>query len=93
MPLPPGAQIQLTLNDPYYVTEYSRVPAVIPAGSTVYVQVDSANTAAGYGAVLDGHEEAGQPYNNISSLMLTGDTPTEEWQRAAAAAGDTQEIL
>ncbi|MEM8857655.1 MAG: Calx-beta domain-containing protein [Chloroflexota bacterium] len=40
----------------------------IPAGATVYVQVDSANFNTNYGGVLESHEIYGRPYNNISSI-------------------------
>jgi hypothetical protein len=38
----------------------------LPAGTIIYVQVDSANTLTNFGAVLENHEITGGAYNNIA---------------------------
>jgi len=66
LPLQPGGTITLTIGDAYYWLEHSNFPGSLPAGTPVYVQVDSANTDTTYGGVLEKHEVVGGPYNNIS---------------------------
>ena len=72
--LVPGGTLTLTLGDAYYWPSESDMPATLPAGAPVFVQVDSANANTNYGAVLENHEIAGLPYNNIiqavSSLAI-----------------------
>lgn len=65
VPVPPGGTITLTINDPYFWPTYSNFPVMLPPGTAVYVQVDSANTTTTYGGVLENHEAAGGVYNNI----------------------------
>ena len=65
MPLEPGDAITLTVGDAYYWPDHSNFSGVVPAGTSIYVQVDSANAETNYGAVLESHEIAGGPYNNI----------------------------
>ncbi len=70
LPIAPGEMLTLTLNSPFYDTQNSRFNGTIPAGA-LYVQVDSANTATTYGAVLETHEATGGTYNNISSTSVS----------------------
>jgi hypothetical protein len=64
-PLAPGQILTLTVGGPYYRPDASSFSGLIPAGAPVYAQVDSANAGVAYGAVLETHEAAGGPYNNI----------------------------
>jgi hypothetical protein len=64
--------ITLTLGDDYYWEEYSNFPGALPAGTPIYVQVDSADVATTYGAVSEGHEIVGGPYNNITGMVYGG---------------------
>jgi hypothetical protein len=66
LPLGPGDTITLSVGNAYYWPEYSNFSGAIQAGSAVYAQVDSANVNTSYGGVLESHEIAGGPYNNIS---------------------------
>ncbi|MBN1873600.1 MAG: tandem-95 repeat protein [Anaerolineae bacterium] len=66
IPLRPGEVITLTYGDSYYWTENSRFEANLSVGTAVYAQVDAYNVETMYGAVLEGHERLGEPYNNIT---------------------------
>jgi len=66
LPLEPGGTLTLTIDDAYYWPVHSNFSGSFLAGARIYVQVDSANTDTTYGAVLESHEIAGGPYNNIS---------------------------
>ena len=70
LPILPGELLTLTTNGPFYAPENSNVKSPIP-DDNVYVQVDSANTTSTYGAVLEIHEVTGEPYNNISSPIVS----------------------
>jgi Bacterial Ig domain len=63
--LTPGGMLTLTIGDAYYQADLSVITLPLPAGTPVYAQVDSANYATNYGAVLENHEIAGGAYNNI----------------------------
>ena len=81
LPLMPGSTLTLTHGDAYFWPSQSSYEA-IPAGTPVYVQVDSANANTTYGAVLENHEIAGGAYNNIlgpilSTLNATGGQPVD----------------
>jgi len=78
LPLSPGGTITLTINDAYYTPDLSNFPGSLPAGTPIYVQVDSANVGATYGAVLEGHEMVGGPYNNVSGPVLSTLSAMEE---------------
>lgn len=68
--LVPGGTITLTLNSSSYEPAYSNFNG-FTNGMNVYVQVDSAHaTSIVYGAVLEDHEIAGDPYNNISNITV-----------------------
>ena len=66
LPLAPGATLILAIGDAYYLPEYTSVALPLTAGRAVYVQVDSYGEVGDYGAILESHEQDGQPYNNIS---------------------------
>ncbi len=70
LPLTVGGTITLTgsSSDPYYWPELSRMPASLPAGSAICVQADSANALTDYEAVLENHEMANPPYNNVACV-------------------------
>ncbi len=71
LPLNPGASLTLQLNDARYRPEFSALPATIPAGTAIYAQVDSSNDQTTYGAVLELHEAANLPYNNITGIVTS----------------------
>lgn len=71
LPLAPGQAVTLTVGDGYFYPEYSYVAWPLPAGTPVYAQVDSYNPATTYGAVQEGHEIVGAPYNNISGPVYS----------------------
>ena len=70
LPLDPGEVLVLQVGGDYYWPELSRLPDSLAAGTTVYVQVDSANAETTYGAVLESHEISGGVYDNIGNLVL-----------------------
>jgi len=78
LPLPPGGTLTLTIGDPYYQADDSNFPASLPAGTPIYVQVDSANVGTTYGAVLENHEMAGWTYNNVGGPVLSTLNAMEE---------------
>jgi hypothetical protein len=65
LPLAPGQTLTLTVGDAYYRPDSSFVTWPLAAGLPVYAQVDSVNHNTTYGAALEIHEIANQPYNNI----------------------------
>jgi uncharacterized repeat protein (TIGR01451 family) len=67
--LPPGGMITLSIDDDYYSEENSHLPEAIPAGTPIYVQVDS--WGFNYGAVLESHEILDSPYNNITGPVFS----------------------
>jgi hypothetical protein len=71
LPLKPGATLTLSIGDAYYSSTLSQFSGTLPTGTAVYAQVDSANVETTYGAVLEDHEQAGEPYNNISGPITT----------------------
>jgi hypothetical protein len=70
LPLAPGATLTLTVGDAYFYADLSQYPARLAAGTPIFVQVDSASTPTGYGAILETHEYSGGTYNNISSATV-----------------------
>jgi len=74
LPLGPGDTVTLTNGDAFYWPEYSNFSGAIQAGSAVYAQVDSANVNTAHGGVLESHEIAGGPYNNISGPVYVSST-------------------
>jgi hypothetical protein len=67
LPLAPGARMTLTVGDAFFRADLSRLPLGAVPGTPLYAQVDSANTATAYGAVLEDHERDGGAYNNIAA--------------------------
>lgn len=65
LPLDPGESLTLTLGDMYYWPSYSYYAGSLPAGTPIYVQVDSYNADTTFGAVLESHEVGSGDYNNI----------------------------
>ncbi|HHS98157.1 MAG TPA: hypothetical protein ENK08_09760, partial [Chloroflexi bacterium] len=75
--LTPGGTLTLTVGDAYYWADLSQVDWPLADETQVWAQVDSANTATDYGAVLEKHELTGGAYDNIrgpvdSVLYATG---------------------
>ena len=70
LPMQPGDEITLSVGDAYYWPTLSNFSGWLPAGTPIYVQVDSANADTTYGAVLENHEIADGPYNNIGGPAL-----------------------
>ena len=70
LPLYPGDTLTLTGGDAYYRPEHSAMSWPVPAGQTIYAQVDSAGDP-GYGGVLESHEVLGGAYNNIDGPVLS----------------------
>lgn len=66
LPLMPGDSLTLTLNDAYFNSANSNLPATLHPASVLYAQVDSLNAGTTYGNVLEGHEINGGSYNNIT---------------------------
>lgn len=87
-PLAPQGRLDLQVGDRYFDPDRSRVPAVIAAGSPIYVQVDSANASTSYGGVLEMHERNGGFYNNIISNTLTSPISTLAWPGVRAAGSE-----
>ncbi len=83
--LTPGGSVTLTLGNAWYggnppLTNY---PSSLPAGTPIYVQVDSANTTTTYGGVLENHEAGGVAYNNIKAGQVTAPGATGQGMMAA----------
>ncbi|MFW5942118.1 MAG: Calx-beta domain-containing protein [Chloroflexota bacterium] len=76
LPLRVGESITLTVGDAYYVPVESGFSGVIPAGAELYAQADSAHTGDPFGGVVETHEAAGGPYNNILG-PVTAATPQQ----------------
>jgi hypothetical protein len=70
LPLNPGAIITLTYGDAATWPDGSRFDGPLPAGTPIYVQVDTWNPDTDYGAVLEDHEILGRAYNNIVGPFL-----------------------
>ncbi len=70
-----GGTLILTINDAYYRDSQSSVNLPLPAGSTVYAQVDSINYITAYGAVQESHELSGGTYNNITNTLAISNLP------------------
>ena len=64
-PIQAGGQLALILNDPFFVAGLSNYSGAPPAGTPIYVQVDSVNSESSFGNVLEIHEIEGGVYNNI----------------------------
>jgi uncharacterized repeat protein (TIGR01451 family) len=73
LPLNPGETLILTTQpgDPYYHADDSAITWPLPAGTPIYVQVDSVNMHTDYGGVYENHEMSGGSYNNIAGPFLS----------------------
>ncbi|MFK7800244.1 MAG: Calx-beta domain-containing protein, partial [Anaerolineae bacterium] len=72
LPMLPGDEIALTVGGQFYKASNSNFTSGdIPAGSTIYVQVDSFNPNTGFGQVEENHEIAGFFYNNIFKIVVS----------------------
>lgn len=75
LPLDPGDVLTLTYcpgheePGPYYSDEFSKFEIALAPGTTIAVQVDSANVDTTYGGVREDHEILGRTYNNISTTV------------------------
>ncbi|MEM7033240.1 MAG: choice-of-anchor Q domain-containing protein [Chloroflexota bacterium] len=67
--LTPGNIISLTFGDTYMVGHSAFTG--IDLNDVVYVQVDSANADDAHGGVVENHESAANPYNNIFQKTIT----------------------
>ena len=85
----PGGQLALNVGDSYFIRELSQLPEVLPAGAEIYAQVDSAKVGSDHGAVFEGHELRGEPYNNIKSIRLAEPVATGDWLANASVAKAT----
>ncbi|MDJ0752847.1 MAG: PKD domain-containing protein [Ardenticatenaceae bacterium] len=70
LPLEPGETLVLTLEDDYFVAEYSVWRDALRSGTVVYAQVDSAAASTTYGGVQESHEISGGAYNNVSGPVV-----------------------
>jgi hypothetical protein len=76
--LAPGETLALTYSlspgapNLYYSPEHSSFAGSLPAGTPIYAQVDSAHLNTAHGGVLESHELANGPYNNVSSPATAG---------------------
>jgi uncharacterized repeat protein (TIGR01451 family) len=66
LPIAPGEVVTLTTGGDYYWPSKETINWPLTPGDAVYAQVDSSNAATSYGTVLENHEIAGGPYNNVS---------------------------
>lgn len=71
--IPAGGSLTLTYSTApgapnlYFAEANSNYGGVLPVGTPVYAQVDSAHLNTSYGGVLETHEILGEPYNNVSA--------------------------
>jgi hypothetical protein len=74
LPFASGQSFTLTMRstggDAYCWPTKSKINWPLAQGTPLYAQVDSANAATTYGAVLENHEITGGPYNNVSTQFL-----------------------
>lgn len=77
-----GESLTLTYStDPgapnlFYSAANSSYAGMLPIGTPLYVQVDSAHLGTTHGGVLEGHEITGDPYNNVSTSTASTVTMT-----------------
>ncbi|MCB9418994.1 MAG: cadherin domain-containing protein [Ardenticatenaceae bacterium] len=88
--LAPGQELTLiySLGGPnlYYSAQYSNFSGVLPVGTPVYAQVDSARVGSPNGAVEETHEILGSPYNNILQALATAVPITQPLTTGTAVA-------
>ena len=95
IPLAAGEQLTLTYSmapgapNLFYSAADSVFSGVLPAGTPIYAQVDSAHANNPDGGILEIHEILGGAYNNVSAPTIAGGsiTPTSspalDWPQAA----------
>lgn len=66
LPLAPNAALTLVSGGAHYSPERSNLPAVLPAGSRLWAQVDAYREGSTVGNVEEVDEQTGGLYNNIS---------------------------
>jgi CSLREA domain-containing protein len=87
--LTPGGVLTLTVNDAHFFADLSAVAWPLAAGTQLYAQVDTADTATTYGAVLETHEVRGEPYNNILGPVLSSTLALTSTPRRAQLSSAT----
>ena len=92
LPLDPGETVILTPGDAYFWPDLSLINEPLAAGTSIYVQVDSANMETGYGGVLEIHEQNNSPYNNIRGA-ITPLVRMSPWTATEPAQGSADENL
>ncbi|MFK7805430.1 MAG: lamin tail domain-containing protein [Anaerolineae bacterium] len=70
LPMSAGARLTLTLDSAYFSDVYSTFSGEFVDRDRFVVHVDSASTIADYGGVLESHEQQGESYNNIASIVI-----------------------
>jgi uncharacterized repeat protein (TIGR01451 family) len=78
--------LTLTLNGPYYSETYSQFAGDLPAGTTLYAQVDSAALGRTHGGVQELHEIQGTAYNNILGPVTLPSSCAATLETGASAA-------
>lgn len=66
-PLPAGESLILTIGDSYYAEPHSDFTGTLPAGISIWAQVDSVNPATAYGGVQEHNED-----NNLTGPIQAG---------------------
>jgi hypothetical protein len=70
--LVPGGSFTLRAYDAYYVEPESHISTwPLPAGTTLYAQVDSYSESTLHGLVYESHEQTGDAYNNIHGPVIS----------------------
>lgn len=72
LPMSPGDRITLHLLSDQLDDDRSNFKLPLKIGTVVYIQVDSANLQSSFGGVLERHEAAGGPYDNIVGPFVVG---------------------
>ncbi|MEM7343856.1 MAG: DUF11 domain-containing protein, partial [Chloroflexota bacterium] len=75
LPLGVNQTLTLTKDGAHYYASLSSFPASLPAGSSVWAQVDSINLSTSYGNVQESHEIFGGAYNNTNSTLSARPAP------------------
>jgi hypothetical protein len=86
-----GESLTLTLTSPFYSTTYSDFDGTLPAGATLYAQVDSASLERNTGGVTENHEMLGLPYNNIFGPVNVAQMSTQQ-QTATTGGGQPADL-
>ncbi len=70
LPILPGQKVVLEVGGSHFSSFYSNYTAALQAGDRLVAHIDSAHAETNFGAVLETHEQAGDPYNNIFTEVL-----------------------